>query len=63
MLLHVAASSGQIAAEEAGRQQGRGQPFGVGEVALVRGLGSGGTQEIIDEAVHCDGLFCHGKGA
>src|SRR4028119_1363722 len=61
MLPHVAASRRQIAPKEAGRPQGGGQPFGIGQVPAMRGLGASEAQKIVEEIVHCHGLLCHGS--
>ena len=65
VLLHVALSQRQVAAKIAGREQGRGQHLRVRQVpAWVDRPGPNGAglgEQIIEEAVHCDGLFSHGE--
>ena len=53
----------QVAAKIAGRDQGRGQHFGIGQASAWVGRpgphGPGAGKQFIEEAVHCNGLFAH----
>jgi len=63
VLAHIGGGRAPVAAEVAGGQQGRGQDFGVADLAaLVGRSGAGDAQEIVQEAVHGNSLFGHGGG-
>jgi hypothetical protein len=65
--LPVALGRRQIAAKEAGRDQGRGEHLRIGEVLARVGVGcrveADGREQISDKALHCYGLFRQGRRA
>ena len=67
VLLHVVLAQHHIAPKIAGRDQGRREHLRVGQVPARVGRagpdGAGFGQQIVEEAVHGNGLFCHGEGA
>jgi hypothetical protein len=57
VLLPVKAGRAEVAVEEAGGQQGRGEHLGVVHLAVGVGLAAQGLEKVVDKAVYCYGLF------